>query len=1062
MEDKTSKELRGLTLKERLKECREIIFLIELAGLLHDTGKLDARFIDYRKKWQANEAGWHHDNDPHDDKDKPFFDFDPLLQGTTFQLLKECLLIPVSKISNLDQISLEGQNISFDIPLKEVMHLHTRVNFTDNNDNIACFIKLGDRVDSAYDRNNPLFSAEQKYTDNTYMATVFGHEQPIKAEQLDTCRTDLYRSLNDLLPGYCKVFDSIIRVNIFKETEKAFSKTVSDTCRPANDTTLWQHSYVTAALAKVFFNHFLIYGKKLYKEQPEMFAAKFSIFGFGWDGLKFISNGQKIADIAGRRMIIRKLKSELKKLVEWTIPIGMNIYDDDNGIFFVIPAIFDSNSEEYKNLLEEIKNEAAKASEQITEGEIELVASKNEVKPTHFIMNIVKGIEEIRKERGYPHRSKPSWTSNWANISVNTICPVCQKRPVTNGNDLICNVCQERRKEASLSYRRDKESLFPSEIADKNKRLALIVAKFGLSQWLRGDMIWTLFVKESKSLKRDLESLAFGRIIDQKIGEENKKRKKNIEDYLKVKGLTIPDIEYSYDVIANHIDKIDRLEELQSPEKEFIEAISPQYLRYSHLGWKEINQWIQEMKDFYRDILQNPVDTYNYFVTKNHTPSRLLNIWNTTREFLASLLTSEDIINLLPSFRRLQVTLDSPFTNLMENVIYEAVIFSSGEKIELLRQEDRIYVIASQKDINVLDKIKEWQGKDINILSSDYEKKTYQKERTAKIIAVTQSDSSVHPYRTITASPDLFMAIVPADKAVKISTEIYDKYIKHFGKVAGRLPFSIGNIFFKRETPMFVVLNAGNKMVNTFNAIFKYDERHKKLWDVSNIPGGNGIEFSNGVKWDIPYKFPDGGIDSFHPYLIVENSESNNHKNEGTFFSTCKGDLVHFSEIKRGYQLRVYPNYYDFEFLDSTSRRFDIHLDGETKRSSNLTCALTKPYYLDELKQKFEEFWTRIKELLPGISDTKLRNIEALWLSKLQEWKVDINDETSEETKSWRNLVETTLKKEFSRFSIFRTEKDEKDFNFLRSIIFSGLFFDCLEMNLRILKKRISVDGKEI
>ena len=112
-----------------------------------------------------------------------------------------------------------------------------------------------------------------------------------------------------------------------------------------------------------------------------------------------------------------------------------------------------------------------------------------------------------------------------------------------------------------------------------------------------------------------------------------------------------------------------------------------------------------------------------------------------------------------------------------------------------------------------------------------------------------------------------------------------------------------------------------------------------------------------------------------------------------TFFKTIAGNVVHFTEIEKGDVLSVYPNYYDFEFLDSNARRHDITLNSQGRRKkSNVADFRSKPFLLDELSQKIMCLWDELLQgkQLKGITDTKLRNLQSLWLTKYQEWKVDI------------------------------------------------------------------------
>lgn len=48
----------------KLRTYRNQILFIELAGLLHDIGKLSKVFLEYRQTWQDDPHGY--DNDPHD------------------------------------------------------------------------------------------------------------------------------------------------------------------------------------------------------------------------------------------------------------------------------------------------------------------------------------------------------------------------------------------------------------------------------------------------------------------------------------------------------------------------------------------------------------------------------------------------------------------------------------------------------------------------------------------------------------------------------------------------------------------------------------------------------------------------------------------------------------------------------------------------------------------------------------------------------------------------------------------------------------------------------------
>ena len=258
--------------------------------------------------------------------------------------------------------------------------------------------------------------------------------------------------------------------------------------------------------------------------------------------------------------------------------------------------------------------------------------------------------------------------------------------------------------------------------------------------------------------------------------------------------------------------------------------------------------------------------------------------------------------------------------------------------------------------------------------------------------------------------------------------------------------------------PMFVVLDAGKRMIANFDNLGNGKKREafvvtqKRECEESNISfdltssiGG----FYKTFAWCLPYKLGNCDKDYYHPYFIVNSCDKALSTKRSTFFKTIAGDVIHFTEIEKGDKLCVYPNYYDFEFLDSNTRRHDIHLD-DGRRKSNVADYKSKPFLLDELSQKIMYLWKRYLQgkQLQGITDTKLRNLQSLWLTKYQEWDVDIGNKTTTGYQQWANLVTSSIQKEFK-------ELDNGQYGILQETIENGLFFDTLEIYLGILKERI-------
>ncbi|HEO66198.1 MAG TPA: hypothetical protein ENI73_10075 [Spirochaetes bacterium] len=105
---------------------------------------------------------------------------------------------------------------------------------------------------------------------------------------------------------------------------------------------------------------------------------------------------------------------------------------------------------------------------------------------------------------------------------------------------------------------------------------------------------------------------------------------------------------------------------------------------------------------------------------------------------------------------------------------------------------------------------------------------------------------------------------------------------------------------------------------------------------------------------------------------------------------------------------------------------------------------------LDELGQKVMCLWSELLQgkQLKGITDTKIRNLQSLWLTKYQEWEVDISNKSSENYNRWIDLVLSSIQKEFKKI-------DDEHCVLILETIENGLFFDALELYLGILKERI-------
>ncbi|RLB13072.1 MAG: CRISPR-associated protein Csx11 [Deltaproteobacteria bacterium] len=1067
-------------LKDTLEKFRPCLLFIELAGLLHDLGKLSADFLRYRKTWHFSPNGWN--EDPHT---KPLLDIEEIntvIDSSGF----------INIFSN-DEIKKKIKSDFKQLTLSYVIKNHHN---PDEQDNILLqIIKTADSSDAAIDRNNPLFSAEQ--CDRTksgnaqdeliFKSNVYGFESLdtlIDFSEVEKSRRETTNFLDKKLKEYfAYLFFSSknhknqiikLRKEIFEKTRERFSVTVSDTTRPSNDTTLWEHCYAVATLAKVFLARLVIYPTALInwldkrkKEKPFKIKRDFAILGIGWHGLRFISLGHKIGDITGRTELIHRLQDKIQELIECQIPIGNMIYKDINGIYFIIPPLINtSGKENYEKLLDAINKKVSEIC--VNESEGELCPHFGIEEDTEFATRIVSVITEIKQKYSIPYIYDVNQHVGKLTHYIednHPLCPVCKKRTIKFPDMDICDICLKRRQTNSLnpgkSY--EKQTIFVEEIADRNERVALIVACFGLERWLKGDMIRSVFVSPVHMMEKEIEDLG--------NSAQFRHEELKIKEFLRQK-YPAKHSEYCYERIRQEVELCKRAgsDSASIDEKEYAKNVLFLYAQRIAGGSinkdvkRAYNNWqdqLESAKKEHEDVLSGAtVDEndilINILLAKTPTPSTVFDAWLSTERFFKEIAGLGGDKKGVQAFLRqkqrpkLKVKLICSEEGLQSNIYigatYDAWI--DKEKAELVfinEEKTECWVIGKEYDERCE---RDWKNKQVTIMTTLKDKS--RARLTFEILEVEKSNS-FYPYRTIAISPAIFLVLVPADKAIKISQFIHKEYARQFGKVTGRLPISVGNIFFHKKMPMFVVLDAARRMISNFEqlhqkAISLIVKEHTPNWQIRATQEIDLLledkDTKQTIKWKLPLRLADCQMDYFHPYMMFQEQSPNLNGEDvmrrKSYLPAVDGSpLVHFSDIKKRDLLISHPNYYDYMFLDSTTRRFDLYLNSDRRKNTN-PLEYPKPMFLEKLEE-IELLWSYLRSL-PDLTDTALRNIESL----LREKPAQLNC-----------LADSVITKGLG------VKKSSMLFNPFYNAIKNGLFFDCLELYLRILKQRIGKEEKD-
>lgn len=828
---------------ELLVAQREQILLAEVAGWLHDMGKCSDEMLNQLASDSVSPA-------------QPFRykrDFIHLLD------------------SSLSTSPIHGET---DLLRDLVEKASPRV-VTDTNNQWTWLMRALGRCHAAahIDKEEAENIGKQLLVD-TRLSTAFGNET-IHLSGLTTRLKALH--LNPLA----------VRADLFNELKAVFSGAPGDTRRPENEVTLWDWSSVVTALFKA-----AVAGVVL-GHQPQPADLRWRLLAVRADRATFVGQSIKLSDIVAREKVLDDAFDRVRTLLEETYPLGAEFYRDADSAVYIVPDIaglLDNATIGGMSLREVIRASFT----DVMSGEVlpELLlddmgwwAQKPNRRDNTQRDELPPLSEVITSDVISPAHVK-TVLNNWQEI-VAEPCPVCRLRPTAHHRD-TCEVCATRRASRIEYWRNNPSStIWIDELADANGRVALLVGKFGLEDWLSGQMVSTLLVKD-------------------------------------------------------------------------------------------------------------PGDGRDH-VPKNASPARLRRVWETCEAFWQDvqdkllpkcvgeqyrLLLSVDDLDRLPQKTALDGSLD-------------------GKPISVWREDQRLFTISNFVPTD------KGQSK----LSLTWGKDRQHADLTVTNISSLRSEFAAYtPLLPLLQSPDQFMAMLPADRALEAAQAVFDQYVQEFGKVRNRLPLFLGVVFFPRKTPLPAVMDASRRMLD--HAAFKPES-----WSVATNAAGR-LAFGNGVEWNVPLKMGDGTTDdAWYPYFNTTHDPGARHRR---FVDTKGQHWVHAADLRPRDKVLITPSKYAYTFLDTASDRFRLDL----KRDAVL---------LEELP-RLAELWEALKQC-KDLTDTELRNVHGLLSSKRATW-----GNTSDE---YRTLVVDTL-----RLSSLRNAISCDD-------VLHGRFDRCLDLNLRILKARI-------
>lgn len=996
-------------------EQRKWILRGEICSLFHDLRKLDARFIEYRQTWYDDPKGY--ENDPHE---KAFAELPETLLDTAAGAV-------VQRLQETSDLACPGKEEALQVSPDTTIRDHVR---GEPGVYIAA-LRAGDALDSAQDRNNPLWSAEQNDRTRTveenrrregyYRSNVFGYETWVTKAALDDDRRQLYEALakNGLLdscwPGLPADWET--RERLIETLKTFYERGCSDTTRPGNDTSLWEHVYAVTSLTKALQAHYVAHGNRSVLGRG-VFTCKgddlpFRLWAMGWDAVRFMSRSQRIPDFGARRDLMARLRSECRKLIEYGEALGNAVYEDDGSLVFLVP-----NGAALDKMREDIETQCIEQSG----GEIfPHFCLSDPTRDTTLTAEVLNGLHAETTCAPYRLGGKAAQAIE-KELAVEwqqgrDVCSICGLRPAKNEVEVgrICKTCQDRRDEYRRKDTAPDATKLAAEIADGHGRVALIVARFDLKDWLNGKMVRSLFVSEARGLSREVEQLGMAREFAR--GE------------CRVAADRHPDIAHNFNRIRQEVLACFELQE-KGPKSSSLEnlvlARNSYFLYGRRTAAREIsrgpneagkNEWEWDADARPSGFKTREDELVNRLNAKTPTPSSLLDVWITTQEFLGSLRAKVLTEEVIPSQKRALFKYEAKFELSKTLALYRGSVAGFGP-VEFYPWDSKIAFIGRRGE-----SAGQLAGKTItNIWIDDRPLRG----KTVEIGSLEPAMEEYRPIREIMATPQIYLALVPAEHAVAATIAIEKAFQERFGKVRTRLPFSVGNLFFDDHYPMFLALDAARRMLRRFDGL---------------LPDAVGQ-----LGHEVPTALGDGTTDWYHPYVYVQGLEESSANLYRSYMPAPRSDdepggvVVHVNDLRGGEKIEREPSIYDFHYLTQSAARFDLQAEGR------------REIRLEQLRADMDATWARLREM--GMEDSELRALLARLDEKRRAWgvvlplKPPLIAGTAEA--EWAALAEIEIRRRFAAQQ-----------EFFRRQFYSGLIFETARLYLQALRQRLGGGGDE-
>lgn len=786
----------------------------------------------------------------------------------------------------------------------------------------------------------------------------------------------------------------------------AFTATLAETRVPSNDVTLWDQSFIAAALFKAAAAGAALLGQSFQWENSKV-NTRWRVLTVGIGAEHYEARAVRIGDWTGTRDEISAFFDDVSEFMEVDLALGACVYRDERALSFTFPGQrFDLEGGVDDDLASTLcarigarVDELARARAFETPPLVRLSSS------TRSFTAISPELAKARRVLEVPvHRS---WSFAHDGSKGKHICPVTLVRagePSNNGGDQkqdVSKSAHNRRVGRRASWEKSGgDTIWISEVADENDRVALLTFSLGLEGWLDGSHVDSLRARSLVECRKNLTQFA---AIDANTPRASFHT--HVVDLIRKPTLTNGKLSDGA---------------LESLNPGFKHALSP--------------------KDFFEKIVEDRSDapswdslddssraawlTHQLF-RKNASPGRIHRFWRTTRAFFAEALGEfRTLVAGTGGTRTQRMSLTiSGGTNLRIGEVYAGRLPSApNAPFEILcRTNDWVTVCNLERVLGPRGDVSQLKGVPFEARSDDGVRHQF------TIVNAASSEGTMATYCPLIVleeNPERFRVMVPLSAEAACVEHVVSKWRKEMARVWDRLPLRVGTIAFPRKTPFQAVIEATRNVEDDLMA------GGAEKWCVKRVATekeATRIKFERPDKKseevNVPTLLASGCEDVYYPNFAVTGVEREPHDFTAPRRSGSSVVYRRAADLKTEDEVYIEPSRFASLFLDSTARRFEP----------------AQVYPLSEW-ERHRELWNQIGKVAP--SHTAAHAVESSLREAREQW-TDANGTLNEA--AWSVWVRAVLANEW--------HANERDLNDLEAAARDGLLERVLSWHLHVLQQ---------